>query len=128
MGNPQLRNPRIIQRISWILQLRQKTIRKVEPFLKNCYKTPKGVFSCPIIHTWQQTTLFKSQTTLMTQLHSSAMSTPIIATRKISQKSLLMNKTLENSHSVKSCGLSTSSMSGTQFRIGRRRTSILNDF
>ena len=128
MGNPQLRNPRIIQRISWILQLRQKTIRKVEPILKNCYKTPKGVFSCPIIHTWQQTTLFKSQTTPMTQLHSSVMSTPITAQRKISQTSLLMNKTLEHSHNVKSCGSNNSLMSGTQFRTGRRRTSILNDF
>ena len=128
MGNPPVRSQRTLQRISWILQLRQNTIRKDESFVKNCYRTPKGVFSCPIIPVWQQTTLFKSQTTPMTQLHSSVMSTPIIAQRKISHKSLLMNRTSENLHSVKSCGSSTSSMSGMQYRIGRRRTSILNDF
>ena len=126
MGNPQLRNPRIIQRISRILQLRENTIRKVESFLKNCYKTPKGVFSCSIIHTWQQTTHFKSQTTPMTQSLSSVMSTPIIARRKISQKSLLMNRTLEHSQNVKNCGSVNSSQYGMQSRI--RRTGILNDF
>lgn len=128
MGNPPVRSQRTLQRISWILQLRQNTLRKVESFVKNCYRTPKGVFSCPIIPVWQQTTLFKSQTTPMTQSPFSVMSTPIIAQRKISHKSLLMNKTLEHSHNVKSCGSNTSLMSGTQFKSGRRRTSILNDF